>query len=247
MTPYYSDDAVTIYHGDCREFISSLQFDVTVADPPYGTGWYDTDLAVLSPRLLRQLAEKPVALFGYPERLCLLLAASELVPSEWITWWPTNGACRGFNLAGLRNESEHIAVVGEHRFKELREPRSANSKRKYAIGYKHKDGGAGRGLDTNGNPDSRRLGDVWTDAAPGLAFQFKSRQHPNEKPVTLMRRLVDGMATVEQTILDPFTGSGTTLRAAKDLGRRAIGIEIEERYCEIAAKRMAQEVLAVLR
>ena len=56
-----------------------------------------------------------------------------------------------------------------------------------------------------------------------------------------MRRLID--AFDGQTILDPFMGSGTTLRAAKDLGRKAIGIEIEERYCEIAAKRMAQTVM----
>jgi len=70
----------------------------------------------------------------------------------------------------------------------------------------------------------------------------KDRVHPTQKPVRLMRWCL-GFFQDAAAVLDPFMGSGTTLRAAKDLGREAIGIEIEERYCEIAAKRMEQGVL----
>ncbi|HAR65076.1 MAG TPA: hypothetical protein DCR55_02535, partial [Lentisphaeria bacterium] len=72
-------------------------------------------------------------------------------------------------------------------------------------------------------------------------IQGKNRQHVTEKPVQLMSDLIQTRGDW-RTVLDPFMGSGTTLRAAKDLGRKAIGIEIDERYCEIAAKRMSQEV-----
>lgn len=68
-----------------------------------------------------------------------------------------------------------------------------------------------------------------------------NKLHPTEKPISLMTQLIE--CNIGEIILDPFMGSGTTLRASKDLQRKAIGIEIEEKYCEIAAKRLQQEVL----
>ena len=78
----------------------------------------------------------------------------------------------------------------------------------------------------------------------GEAHGDEGHNHPTQKPVALMRWCIELAGGDAQTILDPFMGSGTTLRAAKDLGRKAIGIEIEERYCEIAAKRMSQLAMA---
>ena len=69
--------------------------------------------------------------------------------------------------------------------------------------------------------------------------------HSCQKPLQFITWLVEKLAEPNHAILDPFMGSGTTLRAAKDLRRKAIGIEIEEKYCEIAVKRLQQEVLAL--
>jgi site-specific DNA-methyltransferase (adenine-specific) len=90
---------------------------------------------------------------------------------------------------------------------------------------------------------------VWGDPPKAMHDYFQTRcgfeidGHPCPKPIEWAAWLISRSTKIGQTVLDPFMGSGTTLRAAKDLGRKAIGIEIEERYCEIAARRMAQEVL----
>jgi site-specific DNA-methyltransferase (adenine-specific) len=89
----------------------------------------------------------------------------------------------------------------------------------------------------------RKSSRVMTHAVifPGLTGCSQAMGHPTQKNEKLLTEIINlRPATL---ILDPFMGSGTTLRAAKDLGRKAIGIEIEEKYCEIAAQRMAQEVL----
>ena len=235
MNSYYQDQSCTIYHGDCREVLPKTA-DATVTDPPYGTGHYKSDVVVLDAAMLAELP-RPLCVFGYPERLVGLCVDAQETPDEWITWWASNAAIKAFGVHGLLMESECVAVFGRHRFQTLRQERTASSRAVLDKGYIGNDR-----LDI-GNPDSRRVGDVWTDAAPGLAFNSHERLHPNQKPLSVLTRLVEGVTLPGDLVLDPFMGSGTTLRAAKDLGRKSIGIEIEERYCEIAAKRLAQEVL----
>jgi site-specific DNA-methyltransferase (adenine-specific) len=90
-------------------------------------------------------------------------------------------------------------------------------------------------------------GDIPRKGKDATAFnigQEAKEDHPSPKPFPFILYCVERLTEPGEQILDPFMGSGTTLRAAKDLGRKAIGIEIEEKYCEIAAKRMAQEVFS---
>lgn len=82
---------------------------------------------------------------------------------------------------------------------------------------------------------------IWT--LNRVELMIDGAEHPTQKPLKLMRWCID-QATCPKTIIDPYAGSGTSLRAAKDFGCRAVGIELEEAYCEIAARRMGQEVLS---
>jgi site-specific DNA-methyltransferase (adenine-specific) len=205
MTPYYQDDAVTIYHGDCREVIPHVVADVLVADPPYGVNldtssrnaWLPDhlpvagDAAPFDPAHLLALG-LPTVLFGANHY------ASRLPDSRgWICW---DKATRD----GLELKQAEVE-----------------------FGW------------TNFLSRPRMLRHMWSGAY--RASERGERYHPTQKPVVLLRWVLDW--TPPGTVLDPYMGSGPTLRAAKDVGRKAIGIEIEERYCEVAAKRCAQEVL----
>jgi len=91
--------------------------------------------------------------------------------------------------------------------------------------------------------DSKAWSKDYFECSGGAGNSEPWLKHPAQMPEALARWLLSTFTKTKGTVLDPFMGSGTTLRAAKDLGRRAIGIEIEERYCEIAARRLAQELL----
>ena len=232
MKPYYEQDGITIYHGDCRD-MDWRSWDTVITDPPYGTGHYETDLIVLTCEMLASWTT--VAVFGWPENLVMLCSDANRRPDAWITWWPMNGACKAAARTGLVRESEHIALWGFWNWSTVKWPRSENAVRKMK---------RLRELDDTRKSDTqfRRPPDVWRDPSPNVGFQYAQRLHPNEKPVSLMGRLVCAVAP-SVVVVDPFMGSGTTLLAAKNLGRKAIGVEVEERYCEIAAKRFAQGVL----
>jgi len=95
-------------------------------------------------------------------------------------------------------------------------------------------------------PSSHALHGSYSDRSRFILYPCgnKSTDHPNEKPIAVMKRLVSVGSTAGEIVLDPFCGSGSTLRASKDLGRKSIGIELEEKWCRVAVERLKQEVLA---
>lgn len=227
MSPYYDEGGIVIYCGDVRDVLPELgAVDSVITDPPFGFGAYETDVEV--PLGLVVAAAPRFALMAYPELLVKWCIDIGVPPTEWITWWPSNAAAKaGGRHRLLPRQVECIAVFGEGLHPDaVREPRSDNRPR------------------VNGErSDTVRACDVWRDASPGIGFNSDHRLHTNEKPLSLMHKLVELCSGAGELIVDPFMGSGTTLRAAKDLKRRAIGIDLVEAHCETAVRRLRQEVL----
>ena len=211
VSPYYSDDAVTIYHGDCREILPTLTFDVIVTDPPYGISYdpgmhpngleFEPIVGDGSNDLGAWIAnhEAPRVICGADN------FAHRLPPGGIWSVWDKRVSLAADRMLG--SPFELIWAVGH------------GSRKKHIYRIQH--GGA-----VNADKANQR------------------RVHPTQKPVTLMKRLIEDHFPTG-VIADPFLGGGSTLRAAKDLGRHAVGIEIEERYCEAAVARLGQGVLAL--
>ena len=212
MKPYYSDDSVTLYHGDCREVTAWLEADALVTDPPYGMalrsgmGGSMGDMRVAGDDSV-QVRDDTLSLWPGPA----------LVFGRWDLPIPT-----GARMRLTWDKGEHVGMG------DLSLPWKPNTEDIYVIGSGFQGFRSGSVL--------RHL------AVAGCVGRANKgvRNHPTEKPVSLM---ADLLAKTLGTIADLFAGSGSTLVAAKQLGRKAIGVELEERYCEVIAKRLAQGVL----
>jgi len=221
---------VTLILGDALVEVPRLaQMDVIICDPPYGDGTYETDKAFPWEQLL-PLPVKTLAIFGYPERMVAFCVKQHMIPDEWVTWWPTNKPAA--KSARMPKSCEVIAVFGETPGAwQLTRPRAQN---RFCVKIN-----VTRNAKSN-SADVARLEDVWRDPAPGMMFNSHLRQHPNEKPVSLLEKLVILCSNPGDVVVDLTMGSGTTGVACVRTGRRFIGIEISEDYFKVAQKRIAE-------
>jgi DNA modification methylase len=214
MTPYYQQSGITIYHEDCRDVLP-VACAVIVTDPPYGIGWHRG--------VNHARASK----------------AHDGIANDFDT------SARDWMLETMRDVP---AVV----FGSFYAPYPAALKQ-VLVWHKPADAGvvgSVTGYRRDAEPiyivgpwpqRSVKWSGVLKSASDSISAIATETGHPHTKPVDLMRQLIG--ACPDGVVLDPFMGSGSTLVAAKLHGRRAIGIEVDERWCEVAAVRLQQEAL----
>jgi site-specific DNA-methyltransferase (adenine-specific) len=208
VSVYYSDDYVTLYHGDSREILPTLpQADLCLTDPPYGIAgiWKG----------------------GFSSKHGWGKASTEAgVRNEW------DGAAPDADLLALVLSSGRDAVIWGGNYFPLPPSRG------WLIWNKP---------ERNFSLAEAELAWTTRDMVIRVADLPRSepgRQHPTQKPVALMNFCLKFFPKAK-TVIDPFAGSGTTLVAAKGAGLKVVGIEAHEQYCEIIAKRCAQDVLDI--
>lgn len=208
MKPYYQDDAVTLYHGDCREIVPQLgKFDLLLTDPPYGMD-YQSARRTEHQRKDKIYGDKELPIWAF----------------EWRGDIASFFFCRWNNLPQIPTPDSFIVW----------------DKMRHGMGdLEHEYGRQWEAIafyaGENHSFTKRPVDIIRVACVPACDLI-----HPNEKPIEIITPLI--LAHPSKTILDPFSGSGCVGRAAKDLGRKCTMIEMNEAYCEIAARRMQQEV-----
>ena len=229
IEPYYDQDGITIYNADCRDVLPELeQSDLLLTDPPYGVGWLsrrgahdkiigdDGSLTVDSwlPLALRAIRRgRHAYVFGMSE---------DDVPNDA----PMCGFAELIwdkGVMGLGDITSPWGPAHERILFGVQEISKANRAKGYGV-----------------TAARLRKGSVLSFQRP---HSGQTLRHPTEKPVALLRVLIESSSTFGETVLDPFMGVGSTLEAARVEGRRAIGIEINKDYCDIAIERLRQGVL----
>jgi DNA modification methylase len=214
MTPYYQHGGITIYHGDCREILPSLRADLLLTDPPYGIG---CDRAIHCTK---------------PSRPSTYTSGPKYLPGDWDRARPDRSV-----FAMMLGRTDRQIIWGGNYFADM-----LPASRGWLFWDKR--------FENTSNFSHGEL--AWTSINMRLQkFTLSSkaetaggrlRTHPTQKPVALMKWCI-GVCTATVSVLDPFMGSASTLVAAYRIGLTGVGIEINESYCEIAAKRLEQEVL----
>ena len=244
MKPYYEHTGITIYHGDCLEIMPTLpaaSVDLVLCDLPYGTTACKWDVVIPFDPLWREYwrVVRGAVVLTASQPFTAMLIGSQIEHFRYALVWEKEQAT---NFMFLKKQfgkvHEDIGVF--YRSQPTYNPQktlanaptrsgSANKVQSHAL--------------FGGTP--KESGSM--DRYPGSILRFnrdRTKQHPTQKPVALMEYLIRTYTNPGDTVLDNCMGSGTTGVACVNTGRSFIGIEIEERYCEIAAKRLAQEVMA---
>lgn len=230
MKPYYSDDSVTLYHGDCRDVLARMSdqsVDCVITDPPYD----DRTHKGAKTNKGRGHGVKAVHFDSFThERQVETFAELARLTRRWVVATLATSTAFRFDLEpppGLRClrvgawvKPNPMPQIGADRPGQGWEP----------IVFFHRDD-----LKPAWNGGGRA--GVWTHPV------VQGEGHPTVKPLPMVADFVRLFTNPGELVLDPFAGSGTTLRAAKDEGRKAIGVELDERYCELIAKRLSQDTL----
>lgn len=249
MSLYYQDDYVTLYHGDCLEVMPTIaagSVDMVLADPPYGStknAWDSIiDLPVMWEGINSATKNNAAIALTAQAPFDKILGTSNLrnLRYEWI--WEKTQATGHLNAKRAPMKAHENILVFYSSLPTYNPQKTTGHKRKVSTAEHKRNSNFSDSYGTHNHADYDS-----TERYPRSVLKFstdkqKSKLHPTQKPVALMEYLIRTYTNPGESVLDHCAGSGTTLIAASRQGRRSVGIELDERYCEIIANRCAQEV-----